>query len=72
MASAGLGCIRLHPESRGWPTPNALRIFPIFNSAAGQHLIDDYGHLVQTFPPELTEPQQTVVGLLGVPASSYQ
>jgi len=34
--------------------------------------MDDHGHLVQTFPPELTKLQHTVLELLGVPASSYQ
>ncbi|MDA8037842.1 MAG: hypothetical protein M0Z69_01525 [Actinomycetota bacterium] len=72
MASRKLDEIPLYPEGRGCSAPSAPRIFAIFNGVARQHLMDDHGHLVQTFPPELTTLQQTVLELLRVPASSYQ
>ena len=72
MASRKLDDIPLYPEGRGCSAPSAPRIFAIFNGVARQHLMDANGHLVQTFPPELTKLQQTVLELLGVPATSYQ
>ena len=72
MASRKLVEIPLYPEGRGCSAPSAPRIFAIFNGVARQHLLDVDGEPVQTFPPELTKLQQTVLELLGVPASSYR
>ena len=72
MAAHELNEIPLYPEGRGCPAPSAPRIFAIFNGVARQHLVDADGALVQTFAPELTQLQLTVLDLLGIPASSYQ
>ena len=72
MAAHELNEIPLYPEGRGCPAPSAPRIFAIFNGVARQHLVDADGALVQTFAPELTQLQLTVLELLGIPASSYQ
>jgi len=72
MASAELADILLYPEGAGCPTTSAWRIVAIFNGTARLHLINADGQLLQTFPPEPTKLHQTVVELLGVPASSYR
>lgn len=72
MAARKLTEIPLYPEGRGCSAPSAPRIFAIFNGVARQHLVDADGQLVQTFPPELTTLQQTLLELLSVPASSYR
>jgi transposase len=72
MAARKLTEISLYPEGRGCSAPSAPRIFAIFNGVARQHLVDADGQLVQTFLPELTTLQQTVLDLLSVPASSYR
>jgi hypothetical protein len=72
MAAANLAEIPLYPEGRGCATPSAPRIFQIFAGLARQHLIGADGSVIQTFSPELTELQQIVLELLGIPTSSYR
>ncbi len=72
MAARRLAEIPLYPEGRGCSAPSAPRIFSIFNGVARHHLIAGDGQLVQSFPPELTELQQTVLKLLGVPHNAYR
>ena len=72
MAARKLVEIPLYPEGRGCSAPSAPRIFSIFNGVARQHLINADGQLLQTFPPELTKLQQTVLELLGVPDTVYR
>src|SRR5664279_111499 len=57
--------IPLYPEHRACASPSAVRIFEIFDGLARRHLIDTHGHVVQTFPPELTELQAVLLALLG-------
>jgi hypothetical protein len=72
MAARGLKKIPLYPEHRACASPSAVRIFEIFDGLARRHLIDTHGHVVQTFPPELTEPQAVLLALLGVPDHRYR
>jgi hypothetical protein len=52
--------------------PSAPRFFQIFAGLARQHLMGADDAVIQTFSPELTKLQQVVLGLLGVPESSYR
>jgi transposase len=72
MAARGLKKIPLYPEHRACASPSAVRIFEIFDGLARRHLIDTHGHVVQTFPPELTELQAVLLALLGVPEDRYR
>src|SRR6266542_1646767 len=72
MASRGLHELSLYPEDRACPAPTAARVLEIFAALSRHHLLDADGHAVQTFPPELTELQQHVLELLGVPEHHYR
>ena len=72
MAARGLKKIPLYPEHRDCSSPSAVRIFEIFGGLSRRHLIDTTGHVVQTFPPELTELQAILLDLLGVPEDCYR
>jgi transposase len=72
MASRKLKELPLYPEGRGCSAPSAPRIFEIFTGLARQHLIGPDGVVIQTFSPELTQLQRTVLELLGVPESRYR
>jgi transposase len=71
MSSQHLAGIPLYPELRNCPAPSAPRILEIFHDVQRHQLIDHHGQTVQTFQPELTELQQQVLDLLGIPASVY-
>jgi hypothetical protein len=62
--------IPLYPELRACEAPSAERILTVFADLTRHELHHD-GHLVQTFEPELTPPQQQILDLLGVPATAY-
>ena len=72
MAARGLKKIPLYPEHRDCSSPSAVRIFEIFGGLSRRHLIDTTGHVVQTFPPELTKLQAILLDLLGVPEDCYR
>lgn len=72
MAARGLKKIPLYPEHRDCSSPSAVRIFEIFGGLSRRHLIDTTGHVVQTFPPELTKLQAILLDLLGVPEDRYR
>jgi hypothetical protein len=72
MAARGLKKIPLYPDHRACASPSVVRISEIFDGLARRHLIDTHGHVVQTFPPELTELQAVLLALLGVPEDRYR
>jgi hypothetical protein len=72
MTSAKLKELPLYPEERGCYAPGAPRIFEIFSGLARQHLIGPDGAVIQTFSPELTKLQQTVLDLHGVSEQRYR
>jgi transposase len=71
MKNEGLKQLSIYPEDRGCPAPTAARVLDIFDGLARHHLIDHHGRLVQTFQPQLTELQQLVLDLLGIPHAVY-
>lgn len=71
MSIQGLARIPLYPELRNCPAPSAPRILETFIDIARHQLINDDGQIVQTFQPQLTDPQQQVLDLLYIPASVY-
>ncbi len=71
MAAAELDAIPLYPELRSCPAPSAARILEIFTGIARHHLLDNHGHVVQVFEPDLTPLQHQVLDLLGIPAHTY-
>jgi transposase len=60
----------LYPEERDCPRPTVLQILRIFNSPERHALLKD-GETVQDFPPQLTDLQSQIIGLLGIPESAY-
>ena len=71
MSNQHLPGIALYPELRNCPAPSAPRILEIFHDIQRHQLIDNDGHTVQTFQPELTDLQQQVLDLLHIPAGVY-
>lgn len=71
MAEQDLKGIPLYPELRTCPAPSAPRILEIFDDLHRHQLIDDTGHVMQTFEPELTAQQRQVLDLLHIPAGIY-
>jgi hypothetical protein len=71
MKAQGLAGIPLYPELRNCPAPSAPRILEIFDDLARHQLINADNDVVQTFQPQLTDPQQQVLDLLHIPASIY-
>lgn len=57
MKSKGIKERSICPEDRACATPTAARVLDIFDGLASHQLIAPTGHLVQTFPPQLTELQ---------------
>jgi len=62
--------LALYHEDRPCSAPTAARVFDHFADVQRHHLIR-YGQHVQTFEPQLTPLQQQLLGLLGMPASTY-
>ncbi|TFH46195.1 MAG: IS1634 family transposase [Lysobacterales bacterium] len=60
----------LYPEDRSCHRPTILQILRLFNLPERHALLND-GKLVPAFPPQLTQIQNQVIGLLGVPTSAY-
>jgi len=71
MAERGIRQLLVYPEDRGSTAPTAARVLDVFTPLARHHLIDQHGHHVQTFQPELDPLQHQVLDLLGVPETAY-
>jgi hypothetical protein len=70
MAAAHAHHIPLYPEFRRCTAPSTGRIVEIFADLT-RHELHRGGHLVQTFPPELSQLHQQILQLLNVPTTSY-
>jgi transposase len=71
MDREGIPELPLYPEDRLCKRPSTEQILRLF-SLAERHLLVQNGRTVQVFDTELTELQQEVLRLLGVPIRAYQ
>lgn len=70
MQTANIDQLPLYPEARACRRPTTEHILRLFSLAERVSVLAD-GEVIRIFPPELTELQRQVLGLLGVPASAY-
>jgi transposase len=70
MRAAGIEQLPLYPEARACRRPTTEHILRLFSLAERVSVLA-HGELVRVFPPQLTELQQHVLNLLGVPRSAY-
>jgi len=71
MERAGVEALPLYPEERTTHRPTAEQVFRLF-SLTQRHILEHDGQPIRTFEPELTELQQQVLDLLGIPQNSYR
>jgi transposase len=70
MARAEISELPLYHEDRACTAPTAARVFDAFADLHRHHLTH-HGEHAQTFDPQLTQLQQQLLGLLGLPDSAY-
>jgi len=70
MTHQALDSIELYPELRACRAPSTERILEIFATLTRHQLHHDTT-LIQTFQPELSDQQQQILDLLGLPHSAY-
>ena len=70
MKTAGIEQLPLYPESRACKRPTTEHILRLFSLAERVTVLAG-AEVVRVFPPNLTDLQRQVLGLLGVPASAY-
>jgi transposase len=70
MHAAQIEQLPLYPEARACRRPTTEHILRLFSLAERVTVLSGTD-VVRVFPPELTELQRQVLGLLGVPASAY-
>ena len=70
MQTANIDQLPLYPEARACRRPTTEHILRLFSLAERVSVLAN-GEVIRVFPPELTELQHRVLGLLGVPASAY-
>jgi transposase len=70
MNSAGIEQLPLYPEARACRRPTTEHILRLFSLAERVTVLAGT-KVMRVFPPQLTELQRQVLGLLGVPASAY-
>jgi len=71
MGRQGVEALPLYPEERTTHRPTAEQVFRLF-SLTQRHILEHDGEPTRTFEPELTELQQQVLELLGVPENAYR
>lgn len=71
MADKGIDSLPLYPEERKCKAPTTRRIIDLFEGVQLHELRTSSNGSPIHFPTELTELQQTVLELLGVPDSEY-
>lgn len=71
MARQHIPELPLYPEERRCQAPTTEQVLRLFSHAERHTLFDD-DRPVQAFPPDLTDVQQQVLDLLGVPATAYR
>ena len=65
MKREQIDSLPLYPEERACPRPTVLQILRIFRSPE-RHALLKNGETVQKFPPQLTDLQRQIMGLLGI------
>jgi DhnA family fructose-bisphosphate aldolase class Ia len=70
MQAAQIEQLPLYPEARACRHPTTEHILRLF-SLAERVTVFAGADIVRVFPPQLTELQRQVLGLLGVPATAY-
>lgn len=70
MSAAQIEQLPLYPEARACRRPTTEHILRLFSLTERVTVLSGT-EVVRVFPPELTELQRQVLGLLGVPASAY-
>lgn len=70
MKAAGIEQLPLYPEARACRRPTTEHILRLFSLAERVTVLAGKD-VVRVFPPNLTDLQRQVLGLLGVPASAY-
>ena len=70
LQAAGIGQLPLYPEARACRRPTTEHILRLFSLAERVSVLA-HGDVVRVFPPQLTDLQQQVLNLLGVPRSAY-
>jgi transposase len=71
MQRQAVDSLPLYPEERTTPRPTTEQTFRLF-SLMQRHLLKYKGETVHTFEPELTDLQQQLLTLLGVPETAYR
>ena len=71
MEGQAIEALPLYPEERATHRPTAEQVFRLF-SLAQRHILEQEGQRIRTFEPQLTELQQQVLKLLGVPENAYR
>jgi hypothetical protein len=70
MRRARVAELPLYPEERRCKRPTTEQVLRLL-SHAERHVLLHHGQPVQVFPPELTDLQQRVLALLGVPVRAF-
>jgi transposase len=70
MQGDGLAAIPLYPEDRPCKAPTATRLFSLFEPVQC-HLLKDGTDVVQEFPPQLSDLQETMTRLLEIGPAVY-
>jgi transposase len=70
MHAAQIEQLPLYPEARACRRPTTEHILRLFSLAERVSVLAG-AEVIRVFPPELTELQRQVLGLLGVPSSAY-
>jgi transposase len=70
MKNAGIEQLPMYPEARACRRPTTEHILRLFSLAERVTVLAGT-EVMRVFPPQLTELQRQVLGLLGVPASAY-
>ncbi|MGC8562846.1 MAG: hypothetical protein ACP5NO_06600 [Thermoplasmata archaeon] len=71
MKKEGRESIRIYPESRSCESPTTDRVLGDF-ATVQMNWIESGGKIVKKFLPKLTQRQDDLLGLAGVPISEYQ
>jgi len=70
MKAAGIEQLPIYPEARACRRPTTEHILRLFSLAARVTVLAG-ADVMRVFPPQLTDLQRQVLGLLGVPPSAY-
>lgn len=71
MKSLGIAKLPIYPEGRLCAAPTTDRLFYLFQDLRRHRLVDTDGHVHQRFYDALSEPQKTVLRVLGLSEARY-